>query len=104
MDKKNLKKGAWAAGGVALLAVASALCVKGMKAVDKHLKAKKEATELEAEEAGLFEDFEVVEAKAAEDELTADEVVQEIVEATEEVVEAAEEIVAEIVEEEKQEI
>ena len=89
MDKKNLKKGAWAAGGVALLAVASALCVKGMKAVDKHLKAKKEAAELKADEAELFEDFEVVEAKTAEDEQAANEVVQETVEAAEEV--AAEE-------------
>ena len=89
MDKKNLKKGAWAAGGVALLAVASALCVKGMKVVDKRLKAKKEAAELEAEEAELFEDSVVVEAEHAE-EISTDE--------------AAEEFVAASVEEEKQEL
>ena len=56
MDKKDLKKGAWAAGGVALLAVASALCVKGLKLVDRKLKAKKEAEEIAAAEAELFEE------------------------------------------------
>ena len=67
MDKKNLKKGAWAAGGVAVLAVASALCVKGMKAVDQRLKAKKAAAEAETDEAELFEDaVEEVEAAAEE--------------------------------------
>ena len=71
MNKKNLKKGAWAAGGVAVLAVASALCVKGMKAVDQRLKAKKAAAEMETDETELFED--VVE----EVEATAEEVVEE---------------------------
>jgi hypothetical protein len=67
MDKKNLKKGAWAAGGVAVLAVASALCVKGMKAVDQRLKAKKAAAEMEMDETELFEDVvEEVEAAAEE--------------------------------------
>jgi hypothetical protein len=67
MDKKKLKKGAWAAGGVAVLAVASALCVKGMKAVDQRLKAKKAAAEMEMDEAELFEDVvEEVEAAAEE--------------------------------------
>ena len=67
MDKKKLKKGAWAAGGVAVLAVASALCVKGMKAVDQRLKAKKAAAEAETDEAELFEDaVEEVEAAAEE--------------------------------------
>lgn len=67
MNKKNLKKGAWAAGGVAVLAVASALCVKGMKAVDQRLKAKKAAAETETDETELFEDVvEEVEAAAEE--------------------------------------
>ena len=67
MNKKNLKKGAWAAGGVAVLAVASALCVKGMKAVDQRLKAKKAAAEMEMDETELFEDVvEEVEAAAEE--------------------------------------
>ena len=67
MDKKNLKKGAWAAGGVAVLAVASALCVKGMKVVDQRLKAKKAAAEMETDETELFEDVvEEVEAAAEE--------------------------------------
>ena len=67
MDKKNLKKGAWAAGGVAVLAVASALCVKGMKVVDQRLKAKKAAAEMEMDETELFEDVvEEVEAAAEE--------------------------------------
>ena len=67
MDKKKLKKGAWAAGGVAVLAVASVLCVKGMKAVDQRLKAKKAAAEAETDEAELFEDaVEEVEAAAEE--------------------------------------
>ena len=67
MDKKKLKKSAWAAGGVAVLAVASALCVKGMKAVDQRLKAKKAAAEAETDEAELFEDaVEEVEAAAEE--------------------------------------
>ena len=71
MDKKNLKKGAWAAGGVAVLAVASALCVKGMKAVDQRLKAKKAAAEMETDETELFDD--VVEEVGA----AAEEVVEE---------------------------
>ena len=67
MNKKNLKKGAWAAGGVAVLAVASALCVKGMKVVDQRLKAKKAAAETETDETELFEDVvEEVEAAAEE--------------------------------------
>jgi hypothetical protein len=70
MEKKNLKKGALAAGGVALLAVASALCVKGMKAVDQRLKAKKEAETVGFDETELFED--VIEVKPAE------EVVEEV--------------------------
>ena len=57
MSKKNLKKGAWAAAGVAVLAVASALCVKGMKAVDQRLKDKKAAAEMEMDEAELFADL-----------------------------------------------
>lgn len=76
MKKENLKKGAWAAGGVALLAVASALCVKGMKAVDQRLKAKKEAEEAAFDEAELFEDSFEVEAEEVE----AEEVVEEFVE------------------------
>ena len=56
MEKKNLKKGALAAGGVALLAVASALCVKGMKVVGERLKAKQEAQAAAFDEAELFED------------------------------------------------
>ena len=63
MDKKNLKKGAWAAGGVALLAVTSALCVKGLKIVNQKLKAKKEAKDID--EAELFE--EAAETQAAEE-------------------------------------
>lgn len=77
MDQRKLKKGAWAAGGVALLAVASALCVKGMKAVDKRLKAKKEAEAVEAAETELFEETvetvpaeESVEEAAEENEIT----------------------------------
>ena len=67
MNKTNLKKGAWAAGGVAVLAVASALCVKGMKVVDQRLKAKKAAAEMEMDETELFEDVvEEVEAAAEE--------------------------------------
>ena len=75
MDQRKLKKGAWAAGTVALLAVASALCVKGMKAVDQRLKAKKGA--VEAAEAELFEETvetapaeEPVEEAAEENEIT----------------------------------
>ena len=75
MKKENPKKGAWAAGGVALLAVASALCVKGMKAVDQRLKAKKEAEEA-FDEAELFEDSFEVETEEVE----AEEVVEEFVE------------------------
>ena len=92
MDKKYLKKGAWTAGGVALLAVASALCVKGMQAVDKRLKAKKEADAVEAAEADLFED--IAETESVE------EVVGAAVEAVEEIVEAAVEAVEEFAEEE----
>lgn len=75
MEKKNLKKGAWAAGGVALLAVASALCVKGMKVVDQRMKAKKEA-EAAFDEAELFED--AVEVESAEEPV--EESVEEIAE------------------------
>lgn len=67
MSKKNLKKGAWAAAGVAVLAVASALCVKGMKAVDQRLKDKKAAAEMEMDEAELFADL-VEEAEPAAEE------------------------------------
>jgi hypothetical protein len=56
MKKEHLRKGAWAAGGVALLAVASALCVKGMKVVGERLKAKQEAQTAAFDEAELFED------------------------------------------------
>lgn len=80
MKKENLKKGAWAAGGVALLAVASALCVKGMKAVDQRLKAKKEAEEAAFDEAELFEDSLEIEAEEFEAEELAEEVVEESVE------------------------
>ena len=69
MNKKNLKKGAWAAGGVAALAVVSALCVKGMKAVDQRMKAKKAAAEMQMDEAELFEDF-VEEVEPAAEETT----------------------------------
>ena len=65
MDQKKLKKGVWSVGGVALLAVASALCVKGMKAVDRQLKARREAEALAAAEAELFED--AAERVSAED-------------------------------------
>lgn len=75
MDQRKLKKGAWAAGAVALLATASALCVKGMKAVDQRLKAKREA--VEAAETELFEETvetvpaeESVEEAAEENEIT----------------------------------
>lgn len=79
MDKSKLKKGAWAAGGIALLAAVSALCVKGMKAVDKKLKARKEAqdfveecdveeTVVEAEtEEAVVEEVSVSEEPAAEE-------------------------------------
>ena len=77
MKKENLKKGAWAAGGVALLAVASALCVKGMKAVDQRLKAKKEAEEAAFDEAELFEDSLEIEAEEFEAEELAEKVVEE---------------------------
>lgn len=73
MEKKNLKKGAWAAGGVALLAVASALCIKGMKAVDQRMKAKKEAEDAAFDEAELFED--AVEVETVEE--TVEEPVEE---------------------------
>ena len=73
MERKNLKKGVWAAGGAVLLAVTSALCVKGMKAVDRRLKAKKEADALAAAEAELFEEtVETVSAEACVEE-TAEE-------------------------------
>ena len=65
MDQKKLKKGAWAAGGVALLAVTSALCVKGLKVVNQKLKAKKKAKDIEETEAELFDD--VAETEAAEE-------------------------------------
>ena len=87
MDRKDLKKGAWAAGGVALLAVASALCVKGMKVVGERLKAKQEAQATAFDEAELFEDeggvdvaFSVevdTEAEPAEDGKVEEEPVQE---------------------------
>lgn len=80
MKKENLKKGAWAAGGVALLAVASALCVKGMKVVGERLKARQEAEDA-FDEAELFEDSIEVEAEEGEEaEEPAEEVVEEPVE------------------------
>ena len=60
MEKKNLKKGALAAGGVALVAAAAALCVKGMKAVDKKMKAKREVQDFDEET------FEMADAVAEE--------------------------------------
>lgn len=85
MDKKYLKKGAWAAGGVALLAVTSALCVKGLQAVEKRLKAKKEAATAEAAEAELFEDAAATEPVDLAE--SVEETAEEIAEATEAVVE-----------------
>ena len=63
MDQKNLKKGAWAAGGIALLAAVSALSIKGLKAVDKKLKAKREAQEFDED---TFEMADVMEEVAEE--------------------------------------
>lgn len=84
MDQKNLKKGVWAAGGVALLAVTSALCVKGLKLVDKKLKARKETEEIEAEEAELFaESAEPEVAEETAEEFAAEEKADETAEATE---------------------
>ena len=75
MDQKKLKKGAWAAGGVALLVVTSALCVKGLKIVNRKLKAKKEAEEIEAAETELFE--ETAETEAAEEAVAVEETAEE---------------------------
>jgi len=86
MDKSKLKKGAWAAGGVALLAAVSALCVKGMKMVDKKLKARKEARDF-AEEC----DVEEAVVEAAEEVVAEEEPVSEESAAEEVVEEAAEE-------------
>jgi negative regulator of sigma E activity len=81
MDKKKLKKGAWAAGGIALLAAVSALSIKGLKAVDKKLKAKREAQEFDED---AFEMADLAE-EAAEEVVTeapaAEEVAEEPVEA-----------------------
>ena len=67
MNQKNLKKGAWAAGGAALLAVTSVLCIKGMEAVGRRLKAKEKK---EVAEADLFEESveTVAEEETAEEE------------------------------------
>lgn len=51
MDREKLKKGAWTVGGAALLAGASAACVKGMRAVDRHLRDKRDAEAMKAAEA-----------------------------------------------------
>ena len=79
MDQKKLKKGAWAAGGVALLAVTSALCVKGLKVVNQKLKAKKKAKDIEETEAGLFEEV----AETTAEEAVEEAVVEEKAEVTE---------------------
>lgn len=76
MEKKNLKKGAWAAGGVALLAAASVLCVKGLKAVEKRMNAKKEAEAEAFDEAELFED--PIEVEPVEE--VVEEAVEDVVE------------------------
>lgn len=70
MGKKRLARGAWAAGGAALLTVASVLCIKGMEAAGRRLQAKETAKAVKAE-AELFEDFTETEATedAAEEEI-----------------------------------
>lgn len=80
MDKKKLKKGAWAAGGIALLAAVSALSIKGLKAVDKKLKAKREAQEFDED---TFEMVDVEEAaeEAVEEAVTEAPAAEEAVEA-----------------------
>ena len=80
MDKKKLKKGAWAAGGIALLAAVSALSIKGLKAVDKKLKAKREAQEFDEDT------FEMVDVEEAVEEALPEE--PAVAEAAEEPVEA----------------
>lgn len=77
MDQKNLKKGAWAAGGIALLAAVSALSIKGLKAVDKKLKAKREAQEFDED---TFEMADVME-EVAEEVVTEAPAAEEAVEA-----------------------
>lgn len=57
MDRKKLIKGAWAAGGAALLVGSSAACVKGMRAVDRHLRDKRDAEAMKAAEAELADAF-----------------------------------------------
>ena len=74
VNKENLKKGAWAAGGIALLAAVSTLCVKGLKAVDKKLKAKREVQDFDEE---TFEMEEVVEEESVVEEPVAEEAVEE---------------------------
>ena len=71
VDKKKLKKGAAVAGGVALLAAFSAVCVKGLQAVDKKLKAKREAQEFDEET------FEVAEEAVAEEPAAEEAVAEE---------------------------
>lgn len=51
MDREKLKKGAWTVGGAALLAGASAACVKGMRAVDRHLRDAEAMKAAEADDA-----------------------------------------------------
>ena len=80
MDKKKLKKGAWAAGGIALLAAVSALSIKGLKAVDKKLKAKREAQEFDEDT------FEMADVEEAVEEALPEETA--VAEAAEEPVEA----------------
>ena len=80
MDKKKLKKGAWAAGGIALLAAVSALSIKGLKAVDKKLKAKREAQEFDEDT------FEMADVEEAAEEALPEE--PAVAEAAEEPVEA----------------
>lgn len=87
MNKKDLKKGAAVAGGLALLAAVSAVCVKGMQMVDKKLKAKREAQEFDEET------FEMAEEAAAEEPVAEETAVEKPV---------AEEIPAEEAAEEEQ--
>lgn len=74
VDKKDLKKGAAVAGGIALVAAVSAVCIKGLKAVDRKMKAKREA-ELYAKEEPVVEtpvEEEIVTEEAAEEEQPAE--------------------------------
>lgn len=97
MDKKTLKKGALVAGGVALLAAFSAVCVKGLQAVDKKLKAKREVQEFDEETFEMAAD--AVEEEPVEEEIVAEEGVPEEPAVEES---AAEEAAAEEPAEEKQ--